>query len=430
MEHALLHMDTVEMSALDREEAYCPKREDEVNLWLRERSGHEKFHAGFERLKPIFHQFVDAFKTQNIKIATIGGTNGKGETALRLGGYLVASEASCATWMSPHVLSLRERFLFQNRPVSYSRLEEAVHQCRHLIPTLSFYEFHFYVFCHLALKQSTLDFLVLEVGMGGRLDAVNLFDADVCALTSISRDHCEYLGDTPEAILKEKLGISRKNRPLLTSLESPSLRDHCHHHAHKEGVPWRDIFEKKKNYRQRNDLMAQELCQALTGIRPTPQPLNPLKGRWEKMTHLANTLLFVGAHNQDGFKKMAESLPDQDIDKVLVSFSQRTVPEMVACLKHLKTSNIPIVLTHFDHPRGLSFADWQNLCSHPWLFSVIKIEYNWINVIIEATDSKQTILVCGSYYFLGEVQKFLWSKKSLDGGCSDLFSGEPLQRSF
>ena len=420
------------MPSIDRDQTYCPEREDAINLWLRERSGHEKFHAGFERLKPIFYPLIATFQRQNIKIATIGGTNGKGETALRLGEYLVRGGASCATWMSPHVLSLRERFLFQNRPISYSHLEKAINQCRHLIPNLSFYEFHFYVFCHLALKQPTPEFLLLEVGMGGRLDAVNLFDADVAAITSISRDHCEYLGDTLEAILKEKLGISRKNKPLLTSLKSLSLQSHCRDHARTKGVLWRNIFEKKLNYRQRNDLMARKLHQALTGTLPTIQPLNPLKGRWEEMTYRTNKLLFIGAHNQDGFKKMMEVLPGQDIDKILVSFSHRTISEMLACLKHLKTSNdnIPTILTHFDHPRGLSFADWQNLCSHPCLSSAIKVEYNWVDVIVETKDNKQTILVCGSYYFLGEVQKFLWRKKSLDGDHFELFPASSLQRSL
>ena len=398
------------MSELKEQESYCPERENAVNLWLRERRGHEKFHAGFDRLKPIFNQFVTTFRAQNIKIATIGGTNGKGETALRLGKYLVNQGASCATWMSPHILSLRERFLFQNCLVSYQHLEESIVQCRHLIPTLSFYEFHFYVFCHLVLKQPTPEFLILEVGLGGRLDAVNLFDADVSAITSISLDHCEYLGNTPEAILKEKLEISRKNKPLFTTLESLSLRDHCHQHSLNTGVIWKDIFQEKANYRQRNDILARTLCQTLTKNLPTPSSLRPMKGRWEKMTYRTTTLLFNGAHNEDGFKKMIEVLPEQNVGKILVSFSRRGVPEIITCLKLLRAynDNIPIILTYFNHPRGISFADWQNLCSHPWLSSFINIEYNWKNVIANANKNEQTILVCGSYYFLGEIQKFLW----------------------
>ena len=391
------------------ERGYCPRGEDAVNVWLRERAGHEKFHAGFDRLGPIFRGFAEAFKRENIRIATIGGTNGKGETALLLGKYLAGQGASCATWMSPHVLSLRERFLFQNRPVPYRRLEEAVRRCRHLIPTLSFYEFHLYVFCHLALQKPVPEFLLLEVGMGGRLDAVNLFDADVSAIASISRDHCQYLGDTPEAILTEKLGISRPGRPLLTCLESPQLREHCRRHARSSGALWRDLFEAGTHYRRRNDYLARNLCRALTKTLPPPLHPQPLKGRWEEVTRKTDKILFVGAHNEDGFQKMVELFPCHDIGTVLVSFSPRDVGEMVACLKTLKThcGRIPVVLTRFEHPRGLSCADWQKLCTHPRLPDAIKIEYNWRDVIDGGTDTGRTILVCGSYYFLGEVQKFL-----------------------
>ena len=311
--------------------------------------------------------------------------------------------------MSPHVLSLRERFLRQNQPVSYPCLEEAIHQCRHLVPQLSFYEFHFYVFCHLAVQSPVPNFLVLEVGMGGRLDAVNLFDADVSALTSISRDHCEYLGDSPKEILKEKLGISRSGRPLFTALDSSSLREYCQHHALAANIPWKDIFAKDRDYRSRNDLMARTLCQSLTGIFPQPNPLRPLKGRWEKMTYKNNTLLFVGAHNEDGMRKMIEAMLPP-IDKILVSFSRRHLSEMETCLRILRAldPSIPLILTWFDHPRGINGADCHNILSHSQLSSIVTFEYNWRNVIAEETDTGQTLLVCGSYYFLGEIQKWLW----------------------
>ena len=390
-------------------EAYCPLQEKAVNAWLQERVEHKKHHAGLERLKPLFGPFIDSFKDNKIRIATIGGTNGKGETALRLGQYLMENGSSCATWMSPHILSLRERFLFQNRPIPYPQLKETIDQCRHLIPSLSFYQFHFYVFCHWVLKPPIPEFLILEVGMGGRRDAVNLFDADASAIASISRDHCEYLGNTLEAILIEKLGISRQGRPLITSLESPQLREVCRHHTHAAGVPWRDIFDGKRNYRQRNDLLARKLCGILTGDLPPEKPLKPLALRQEKMTYGTNNLLFTGAHNEDGFKKMVETLSAHDIDTILVSFSRREIPEILTCLNILQAWNnqIPIILAPFEHLRGLSCAGWQKLCTHSQLPDTVKIEYNWRNVIAEKRDPSQTILVCGSYYFLGEVQKFL-----------------------
>ena len=412
MEHSLLGMGHVGMLSMTGGKDYSANQEDAINLWLRERDGYESFKGGFERLRPLFQPLANDFKSHNIKIATIGGTNGKGETALRLGEYLIQNGSSCATWMSPHILSLRERFLRQNQPISYSSLKKVIKQCRHLIPQLSFYEFHFYVFCQWALQPPTPDFLVLEVGMGGRLDAVNLFDADVCAVTSISLDHCEYLGDTPEQILREKLGISRPERPLFTSLDCPALREQCRRHAFAKSIPWQDIFTEEKDYRERNDLMARTLCHSLTGIFPHSHPLQPLKGRWEKMIYRTNTLLFVGAHNEDGIKKMLEAADRPPIDKILVSFSRRPLSEMKACLETLCRSEppVPLILTWFDHPRGINSAACHEILSHSQLSSTITFEYNWRNVVSEETDTGQTLLVCGSYYFLGEVQKWLYQQ--------------------
>ena len=89
---------------------------------------------------------------------------------------------------------------------------------------LSFYELSFWLFCHQLINEKP-DLIILEVGLGGRLDAVNVFDANLVILTSISRDHTEFLGNTYKDIVSEKLGVLRESCKLVFSVNSEYLKN-------------------------------------------------------------------------------------------------------------------------------------------------------------------------------------------------------------
>ena len=401
------------------EDVYSPEKESLINIWTQKRKKGEIFKSGFNRLRSLFQEFTETVTQRNITIVTIAGTNGKGETLLRTGSYLTQIGKSWAGWTSPHVLELRERFCYNNRLISYQELILAIESCQDLIPALSYYEFHFYVFCHIMLKKEKLDYLLLEVGMGGRLDAVNLFDADVAAIVSISYDHCEYLGETLEEILEEKLGVARPGKTLVTSLENLNLREKCSDYTTKKGILWRDLFEEgtlklQDKYPRRNDILAQTLYQTLLGKQPTA-PLKDisLKGRREHMTYKAGRFLFIGAHNQDGLKKMVQSLKGSVPRKILVSFSRRRTMDILVGLEALSYLNPPcgIVLAPFSHPRGFRNKEWKALCrevvGRDELRKKIEIVESWRTIVGQEFKQGEGLLVCGSYYFIGEIQKFI-----------------------
>ena len=167
-------------------------------------------------------------------VITVGGTNGKGSTCAFLESILMAAGYRVGCHTSPHLLSFNERARINSQMVSdaqllqaFSEVEEA--RCRISdAPTLTYFEFTTLAIMDL-FANANLDVVILEVGMGGRLDAVNIVDADCAIVTSIDLDHMAYLGNTREAIAFEKAGIFRSKASAICGdpLPPQTLIDHA-----------------------------------------------------------------------------------------------------------------------------------------------------------------------------------------------------------
>jgi dihydrofolate synthase/folylpolyglutamate synthase len=163
-------------------------------------------------------------------VIIVGGTNGKGSTVAFLDAMLRAAGHGVGTYTSPHVLRYNERVAIDGVPVDDARLVaafERVEAARGDI-SLTFFEFGTLA-AFLVLAEAGLDVAVLEVGMGGRLDAVNLIDADVSVLTTVDLDHQAFLGPDRESIGREKAPIFRPARPAIVGeLDPPtSVLEHA-----------------------------------------------------------------------------------------------------------------------------------------------------------------------------------------------------------
>jgi dihydrofolate synthase/folylpolyglutamate synthase len=148
------------------------------------------------------------------RVITVGGTNGKGSTVATLEALLLAAGLRVGTLTSPHLLRYNERIHIEGREATdaelvavFDRIEVARGDT-----TLTFFEYNTLA-ALLLFADRKLDVAVLEVGLGGRLDAVNLVDADVGVVCSVGFDHRDWLGDTLDAIGTEKAGIFRGNHP-------------------------------------------------------------------------------------------------------------------------------------------------------------------------------------------------------------------------
>ncbi|MDB5802008.1 MAG: dihydrofolate synthase/tetrahydrofolylpolyglutamate synthase [Rhodocyclales bacterium] len=166
----------------------------------------------------------------NAVVITVGGTNGKGSTCAMLEAILRAAGYRVGLYTSPHLLRYNERVRVDTQDVDDSRLCEAfaaVEKARGEIP-LTYFEFGTLA-AWVVFAQASLDVIILEVGLGGRLDAVNVFEPDCAIVTGVAMDHMDYLGDTREAIGFEKAGIFRAGKPAICGDPIPpqSLVDHA-----------------------------------------------------------------------------------------------------------------------------------------------------------------------------------------------------------
>ena len=149
-------------------------------------------------------------------VITIGGTNGKGSSVALLSRILKEAGYRVGTFTSPHLLRYNERITLDGAEVSDASLLAAFERIDAVrgSDTLTFFEFNALA-AFLVFETAGLDAIVLEVGLGGRLDAVNAIDADVALVTSIALDHCDWLGPDVESIGREKAGIFRAGRPAI-----------------------------------------------------------------------------------------------------------------------------------------------------------------------------------------------------------------------
>ncbi|HEX8887120.1 MAG TPA: bifunctional tetrahydrofolate synthase/dihydrofolate synthase [Noviherbaspirillum sp.] len=163
-------------------------------------------------------------------VITVGGTNGKGSTCAMLEAILLQAGYRVGLYTSPHLVHFNERARVNGEIVDDAALVEqfeAVEAARGDV-SLTYFEFSTLAIMRL-FAQAGLDAVILEVGLGGRLDAVNVIDADVAIVTSVDIDHTEYLGVTREQIGFEKAGIFRSGRPAICSDPVPpeSLKKHA-----------------------------------------------------------------------------------------------------------------------------------------------------------------------------------------------------------
>lgn len=161
------------------------------------------------------------------RVITVGGTNGKGSTVAFIEAIARAAGWKVGVYTSPHLLRYHERVRIDGAEADDAALVagfEAVETARAGLgaeaPTLTYFEYGTLAALWL-FARSGLDLAVLEVGLGGRLDTVNLIDADVAVITTVDLDHQDWLGDTIEAIGAEKAGIARPWKPLVLGDDDP-----------------------------------------------------------------------------------------------------------------------------------------------------------------------------------------------------------------
>jgi len=201
----------------------------EALSWIHSIGGKFGINQGLERIELLLHYLGSPHK--KLKYLHIGGTNGKGSTAAFAASVLEAAGYRVGLYTSPYLEQFTDRMAINGKDVSEERLAALVERVKPLAEKVAaespyghpteFEVVTALAFCYFA--EESPDIVVLEVGLGGRLDATNVVEPLVTVLTTISLEHTQILGDTIEAIAREKAGIIKAGSPVVTQARGSSL---------------------------------------------------------------------------------------------------------------------------------------------------------------------------------------------------------------
>jgi dihydrofolate synthase / folylpolyglutamate synthase len=193
----------------------------------------QEIELGLERVATVWRRLKPAGLES--LVITVAGTNGKGSCVAMLEGVYRQAGYRVGAYTSPHLVRYQERIRLDGTPVDEARLcaaFEAIDRAREGF-TLTYFEFGTLAALSIFAEERP-DLVILEVGLGGRLDAVNIIDADLALITTIDLDHVGWLGESREAIGVEKAGIMRAGRPVV--LADPAMPDSVHREAARVGA--------------------------------------------------------------------------------------------------------------------------------------------------------------------------------------------------
>lgn len=203
---------------------------------------------GLDRMRAALAELGDPHR--RYRCLHVGGTNGKGSVASTWASVLRCHGNRTGLYTSPHLCSFRERIMVGGRPVPAGRLVEAASGLRPLASELrmSFFEATT-LLAMVVFAEDEVDTACMEVGLGGRLDATNVVEPEVSAITNVALDHQEYLGNSLEEIAREKAGIIKPGVPIVTAEGRPAVLEVLRARATEVGAPlhrvepWRDIAD-------------------------------------------------------------------------------------------------------------------------------------------------------------------------------------------
>ncbi len=306
---------------------------------------------GLERMRPVAQRI---WLKSPCPIVTIGGTNGKGTTVAALQTLASQQGWRVGVYTSPHLLSFNERIVIDSGeayPVNDEWLISAFEAIEHLRGDVMLTYFEYTTLAALWIfQQSSLDLVILEVGLGGRLDSTNVIDADLSIITRIAMDHMEHLGDTREKIAIEKAGIMRKEKACLYG--GDDLQIFMKHLAQEHGALLQcyeqDFYADDEIHRASHEThipVANLACakQAFLLLGGEEKPgmwkrladKKPL-GRFMRTEWKGKPVIFDVAHNPDSMSLLAshlKDLPNQDIRVVVGMLSDKDHQASLAVLK-------------------------------------------------------------------------------------------------
>ena len=319
--------------------------------------------------------FVDHLNIniQDIKLIHVGGTNGKGSTCAYLSSIIQESGYKVGTFTSPHFFDYRERIKVNNDKIEKGFISKFIETNRNIIEELelTFFELSFGMSLSYYIEKN-VDYAIIEVGLGGRLDATNIIDPILSVITNISYDHMEILGNTLEKIAFEKAGIIKQNTKVIIGERDKDTENVFIDIAQKnfsEIIFASDEKSKFENsdieYFNKNIKTVVQICRNLNDKNINDNSIekgilnvdinSDFYGRWTVLND-SPKIIFDSAHNESGFIHLSKQLSLLEYDKLffILSFVKgKNVKKLISNLPdksliYFTSSNISRSMNHIE----------------------------------------------------------------------------------
>jgi len=368
---------------------------------------------------------------EKIKCIHIGGTNGKGSSSNMLASVLQESGYKIGLYNSPHLIDFTERIKVNGKNCDKEFVFNFIQKLKTLPGDIlpSFFEFTT-IMAFEYFYQQNVDFAIIEVGLGGRLDSTNIIKPLIAAITNVQLDHQNILGDTIEEIAGEKAGIIKSNTPIISGDENEVVKNIIKEKANRENAPFIDATlletdlksDLKGNYQRKNIRVVLALIEELkkltvnisdenieNGLLYVHKNTNFI-GRWFEISKNPLTICDTG-HNQAGLEFVFTQLNSIDKHKhVILGFvNDKNIDEVM----NLLPENSEFYFAKPSINRGRHPKDYEDLLIGA------KISYTIFDSVQEAylsakqqCTNEEMIFVGGSNFVVGEfLEKNLESSK-------------------
>ena len=371
---------------------------------------------GLDRVKIVYDKLFP--NGVPFKVITIGGTNGKGSTIAFIDSIYKQSKYKIGRSTSPHILKYNERFAIDGKEVSDTSIISAfelIEQKRDDI-TLTYFEFSTLATL-IIFAEARVDLALLEVGLGGRLDSVNVVDCNVSIITNIAIDHIEYLGDTREAIGHEKAGIMRNSIHCICGDQDPPLS--LLNYAKEIDAPLTFIKEGYQGeiglegaHQRINAAVAIKAIEKLNYLFPITNNMivegikkAQIAARFQKIIIGDKTVILDVAHNPAAVETLVSTLLESPIETVAIfsALADKNIDDMI---KLSSNSIKQWFLVPLSSERSIQLDALNDKFANSQTTTVCTNMKSAINETLGLKNIKR-IVIFGSFYTIADASKIL-----------------------
>ncbi len=353
----------------------------------------------------------------DIKFIHVGGTNGKGSTCAYLSSIIQESGYKVGLFTSPHFFDFRERIKVNNKKIEKDFITKFIQENIELIEelNLSFFELSFGMSLYYYFEQK-VDYAVIEVGLGGRLDATNIINPILSVITNISYDHTEILGNSLEKIAYEKAGIIKKNTKIIIGERDKKTQNIFIQKADENfsdiifASDYKTDFENSEiKYQNKNIRTAVQVSKNLndqnineTSIKKGIMNLDSntdFYGRWTIINYNPK-VIFDSAHNESGFSYLSQQLEKLNYDRLFIILSFVKGKDIKKLITYLPKKSL-IYFTSSNSERSMNYEDIIQCVKEN-----INFDKNPMKVykeVLKQSSSKDLIIITGSNYIAKEI---------------------------